>query len=159
MTPKKPNKNDQGDSFLFRVEILVNSQTSGSALEQLVRILKNGGFEDYRIGSGIGQGRTIEEAIEREKKKRAAAATAASEPVSKKAAASSDTSTLEGKLRTYIDSKKLVRLNANKGRGVKVSIPCRILSFDAGKQLITAYHVDEKQVYSFKANEIEDVIE
>jgi hypothetical protein len=44
----------------------------------------------------------------------------------------------------------------NKGLGIKLSIPCRIINVDENESLITVYHVDEKQVYSFRLNEIED---
>jgi hypothetical protein len=50
-------------------------------------------------------------------------------------------------------------LNINKGRGVKMSIPCRVINFDAGPQLLTVYHVDEKQVYTVGLNEIDDFVD
>jgi hypothetical protein len=165
MTPTKPTAHDDGDSYLFRVEVLVNGQSSGNALEHLLRVLNGGGFADYRIGSGIGRGPTIEEAAERERKKRTASAVpeasvlTAKASASKRSAEASDSSDLEQRIRRYIESNKLVRLNANKGQGVKVNIPCRILNYDAGKQLITVYHVDEKQVHSFKLFEIEEIME
>jgi hypothetical protein len=66
---------------------------------------------------------------------------------------------MEGRIRQYIDDNRLTRLNVNKGRGVKMSIPCRILNYDSSKQLLTVYHVDQKQVYSFELYEIDDFIE
>lgn len=52
----------------------------------------------------------------------------------------------------------LVRIVAVKEKGIRLSIPCRILRFDSDGQQLTIYHVDEKKVYSFNLNEIEDII-
>ena len=46
----------------------------------------------------------------------------------------------------------------NKGYGVKLNIPCRIINFDVNSQMLTVYHVDEKQVYSFTLNEIDEIV-
>lgn len=66
---------------------------------------------------------------------------------------------LDSRIGSYIHSKKLTRLSVNKGRGVKLDIPCRLLNYDAKLQMLTVYHVDEKQVYSFKLTEIDDFID
>lgn len=58
----------------------------------------------------------------------------------------------------YISKQQLIRMSINRGRGVSLSIPCRILRFDSDSELVTVYHVDEKQVYTFKMNEIEDLV-
>lgn len=62
------------------------------------------------------------------------------------------------KLLLLKESGALVRIVVVKGKGVKLSIPCRILNFDADGQQLTIYHVDEKKVYTFTLNEIEDII-
>jgi hypothetical protein len=64
----------------------------------------------------------------------------------------------ESRIRQYIESNRLIRLNINKGRGVKMNIPCRVINFDVDSQVLTVYHVDEKQVYSMGLNEIDDFI-
>ncbi|MDB4867860.1 MAG: hypothetical protein JWR03_2193 [Cohnella sp.] len=154
MEQAKAGINDDDDSFLFRVEILVHGNTDGAALERLLRVLKEGGFTDYRIGSGIGRGRTIEEAVDRERKKRS---TPAQPPAPAATAATPED--IEQRILRYISTNKLIRLNVNKGRGVRLNMPCRILNYDSDEQLITVYHEDEKQVHSFKLFEIEDFIE
>ncbi|TVX92298.1 hypothetical protein [Paenibacillus agilis] len=58
----------------------------------------------------------------------------------------------------HIQKQRLIRLHINKGHGVKLSIPCRILNFDPDSQLMNVYHVDEKQVYAYYINEIEEMI-
>ncbi len=61
-------------------------------------------------------------------------------------------------LEEYRQSGTLIRLTVVKAKGVKLSMPCRILNFDASNSQLTIYHVDEKRVYSFKLNEIEDMV-
>lgn len=151
-----PTPKDADDhSFLFQVDILVNAKTNGSALENLLRVLNNGGFADFRIGTGIMLGQVIEEALKREN---GPAKPLPAGPATPKTPAP-QADELEVRIRQYIDANKLIRLNVNKGRGIKLSIPCRILRFDATAQLLTVYHVDEKQVHTFKLFEIDDFLE
>lgn len=60
------------------------------------------------------------------------------------------------RIKGYIASNRLIRVHVNKGMGVKLSIPCRIINFDAQQHNLTVYHVDEKQVYTFSMFEIDD---
>lgn len=129
-------KKTSDGSYVFQVEINVSASSKGAALEQLLHVLNNADFVDYRIGAGI--------------------TTPSKKNVAK---AQSQPNPLELRIRQSIESNKLIRLNINKGRGVKMSIPCRIVNFDAENQLLTVYHVDEKQVYSVKINEIDDFID
>jgi hypothetical protein len=121
------------DSYLFHVEINVSASNKDEALEQLLRALNSANFVDFRIGSVISP---------------KIAAKTPSQPTP-----------LENRIRQYIESNKLIRLKINKGLGVKMNIPCRVINFDASSQLLTVYHVDEKQVYSFGLNEIDDFID
>lgn len=108
----------------------------------------------------------IAAAVEKAKEKAAttkSGAASSSGPDSSSSRAVSATSAssdeLEKRIRNYIETNKLIRLSVNKGRGVKLSMPCRIISFDARSQLLTAYHVDDKQVHSFNLFEIDDFME
>ncbi|MBD8500157.1 hypothetical protein [Paenibacillus arenosi] len=65
---------------------------------------------------------------------------------------------LMDQINDHIKKQRLIRLHINKGHGVKLSIPCRILNFDPDSQLMNVYHVDEKQVYAYYINEIEEMI-
>ncbi|MNI96644.1 hypothetical protein D3C76_1616320 [compost metagenome] len=60
-----------------------------------------------------------------------------------------------GQIRTFIQENRLVRLIANR-QGKQVSLPCRILNFDEAAGTLNVYHVDEKQVYMFNLNEIDE---
>ncbi|WP_042228428.1 hypothetical protein [Paenibacillus popilliae] len=63
----------------------------------------------------------------------------------------------ELQIKRYIEQNSLVRLTVNKGKGKKLSIPCRILNFDPVDQLLNVYHVDEKSVYAYQLFEIESM--
>lgn len=178
-------KSDNKSSFLFQVEILTENDNNAAALEELLRKLNGCGFADYRITSGIRLGHLIEERLSAANESvpipvapaaPAASGAAAPEPAASEAAASeqaaSDTAAsspaapnppvaddgFEG-IRKYMKSNTLVRLLINRGFGVTMNIPCRIINMDESERLITAYHVDEKQVYTFRMNEIEDIVE
>jgi hypothetical protein len=52
----------------------------------------------------------------------------------------------------------LIRLSVLKGRGVKLSIPCKILNFDPESRNLSVYHVDNKQVHLVNLYEIDEFI-
>ncbi|RKP54161.1 hypothetical protein D7Z26_12350 [Cohnella endophytica] len=135
----RPTYNSDG-SYTFQVEIRVSSTSHGDALQQLTRALKDADLAEFRILS--------ERSPEGNGTKKAAVKPIIAQP-----------DPLELRIRQYIESNKLIRLNINKGRGVKISMPCRVINFDSATQLLTAYHVDEKQVYTVKLNEIDDFLE
>ncbi|MBB6691594.1 hypothetical protein H7B90_09300 [Cohnella xylanilytica] len=127
-------------SYLFQVDILIHAPTNGIAMEQLLRVLNQAEFADYRIQSGIQLGKKIEEELEQ-------AGPSTPLPLSEG---------LDSRIRGYIQTNKLIRVNVNKGKGVKLSMPCRVVNFDPDQELLTLYHVDEKKVYSVRLNEIDD---
>ncbi|MFC4776335.1 hypothetical protein ACFO9Q_06065 [Paenibacillus sp. GCM10023252] len=149
--------------YIFQVELLIEEESSAKALEKLIHSLNQGNFIDYRIHSGVELGRQLEQV-------KAAASTAIPIPVQKPAAevnnpSNSDRQTEEqasdayDRMKAFMKSNKLIRLIVNKGLGIKLSIPCRIINLDVSANVITVYHVDEKQVYTFRLNEIEDIID
>ncbi|WP_168122102.1 hypothetical protein [Paenibacillus sp. HB172176] len=167
-------------SFLFQVEILIEEKHHTSALEQLIHQLNSNDFSDYRITSGIQLGEKIERAlyaaevhesvpisIEKDaatehltkiETKTASPPKPMSEPKApEEPKAQGDSQSLDP-IRTFMKNNSLIRLIVNRGFGVKMNIPCRIINIDDNDQLITVYHVDEKQVYTFRLNEIEDFV-
>lgn len=149
---------DDHQSFLFQVDIMISAQTNGEALEKLLHILNSANLNDYRISSGIQLGTTIDAALAQSPLTKGPVAATTSKvsarPSAKQPAAYKDM--LEQRIQTFITSNRLIRLSVNKGRGVKLSIPCRVLNFDPVNELLTVYHVDEKQVYSIQINEVDD---
>jgi len=163
--------------YVFNVSILVEGYNNGIALEALLHMLNTGKVLDYQINEGIELGKIIDASLAEPHNQQAVnimkspikenRAPSAAEKTPKPAEArtaqsnSSKASVPEPNyavnlLKDYQQTNTLVRLSALKGKGVRISLPCRILSFDAESQLITVYHVDEKKVYQFHLNEIED---
>lgn len=158
----KPAPAEEGlSSYVFQVEIMIEDSHHGIALEKLIRGLNAGGYADYRIMSGIRLGEKIQE-------RKTDSAPAATIPITPEPAVQPAVQTTENKavgedvfaqIRSFMKSNKLIRLIVNRGFGIKLSIPCRIINMDEAEQIITVYHVDEKQVYTFRMTEIEDFLE
>ncbi|MFC0211355.1 hypothetical protein ACFFK0_02625 [Paenibacillus chartarius] len=157
---------------LFTVDILIENDHNGRALERLLRLLNSADVKDYRIVSGIELGKTIEAALQAEgeqaSSKKATAKTPGAEkqPAAKDKAANkpapSETEAGAGlsfhdEIERYKANNTLIRMTIVKGKGIRLSLPCRILNFDPASQNVTVYHVDEKKVYLFSLSEIEDL--
>lgn len=178
------NKTPQERSgFLFNVDILIDGSTNAQALQTLLALLNaSDKVVDLRINSGIELGKGIEAALANlktnylEKSKaglsaatknlqlQKTAASAASQPDSKaplnptvQPTAQPASYLTPDDIRDSINKNRLVRLIVNKPGGNRLSIPCRILNFDESGQRLSVYHVDEKQVYSFSLNEIDEL--
>jgi len=139
---------DHPKGYVFRVDVLLEGKTNGAALQQLLSILNTDKVKDYKIISGIELGRIIDASLEAE------SANAKPIPLPKDAEpANRDILDL---IEQYKHNNTLVRMNVVKGKGVKLSLPCRILNYDENSKNITVYHVDEKKVYQFNISEIDD---
>ncbi|PYI57211.1 hypothetical protein [Paenibacillus flagellatus] len=157
---------------LFTVDILIEEPTNSLALAALLRALNHPNVSDFRVVQGIEFGKTIERTVQENPGKPFAIPPNKEAPGDKAGGAQSPQETVKpsgnvggGKsslslenLLEHREKGTLVRIVAVKGKGVKLNIPCRILNFDSEAQQLTIYHVDEKKVYSFKLNEIEDII-
>jgi hypothetical protein len=160
MTKPQPAE-EAPSSYVFQVEIMIEDGQHGIALEKLIRGLNAGGYADYRITSGIKLGEKMQE-------RATGSFPATPVPVVHEPVNQSDEQTASDKaacedafaqIRSFMKSNKLIRLIVNRGFGIKLSIPCRIINMDESEQIITVYHVDEKQVYTFRMTEIEDFLE
>jgi ribosomal protein S25 len=169
-------------SFIFNLEVLVEENNNAAALEKLLHALNSSGFVDFRILSGIRLGEEIElrtkqsisstlipipasKVADAPKSAKPLGLTSSKEEKNKTkkidktdahtAVAFEDLS-YSDKIKSIMKNNTLIRLIVNKGLGIKLSIPCRIINMDETENIITIYHVDEKQVYTFRLNEIED---
>ncbi|MGN7760961.1 hypothetical protein [Paenibacillus sp. 22594] len=166
-------------NYLFNVDILINARTNPLALQYLLEMLNsNEKITDFNINSGLELGKTIDNLLRSAKLAlKQEPATAAQvpfklpvkqpgkqveKPEPKNVPADTPAATTAatpadayGKIRLYIQNNQLVRLRANR-HGKQVSMPCRILNFDEAANSLSVYHVDEKQVYTFKLNEIDE---
>ncbi|MBD0382697.1 hypothetical protein [Paenibacillus sedimenti] len=137
MSQGKANTNQTG--HLFTVEILIEDATNGLALEKLLHLLNTTTIKDYQIIKGIELGKLIE--LNTNKGNTAPAPNRIIE-----------------QLEVFIANNTLIRLTVIKPKGIKLNLPCRILNYDSSSQNVTVYHVDEKKVYLFKLNEIDDYV-
>jgi len=177
METGKKDKN----KFLFNIDILIEEENNGRALEKLLHMLNTTDIQDYRIKEGIQLGKSIEIALRENMHKKKlsyqenqeqpqasqkiaeAPAKAGSAPASK---ADSNPSVNKEDPHHFIweqfyhfkQNNSLIRLTVVKGKGIKLSIPCRILNIDPENGNVSVYHVDEKQVYLFNMNEIDDFV-
>jgi hypothetical protein len=157
--PSSPNQS----SFVFNIEVLVEGENNAAALETLLHALNQSECVDFRILSGIKLGNIIDErkqnaAISQDIHVQAGSNEVKSNPkdADKPKPPSFETLSYFDKIRAIMKNNTLIRLIVNKGLGIKLSIPCRIINMDEAENIITVYHVDEKQVYTFRLNEIED---
>ncbi|AJY75950.1 hypothetical protein [Paenibacillus beijingensis] len=154
------------NTYLFNIEVLMEGETNAHALEALLHLLNRANVPDYRIISGSRLGFLIDRL-----KAETLAGTAAPEtelpgvPIPAEKTRSNDPAACKASLsavpltaiiRSGIEEKKLIRLSVNKGKGVKLDVPARMIHFDEETKLLTVYHVDEKQVYTFHLHEIDD---
>ncbi|NOU88075.1 hypothetical protein GC102_20205 [Paenibacillus sp. LMG 31460] len=153
------------NGHLFTVEILIEEATNGLAMEKLLHLLNVDTVKDYQIINGIQLGKLIELNTKKESppplqpsKKTAAVppstVTATAKVITNSGASDKIIEQLEG----FKLNNTLIRLTVIKGQGIKLNLPCRILNFDSSTQNVSVYHVDEKKVYLFKLNEIDDYV-
>ncbi|MFC5452024.1 hypothetical protein [Paenibacillus aestuarii] len=160
MSQKASNNITTG--HLFNVEILIEDASNGLALEKLLQVLNTDRIKDYNIKSGIELGKLIDLNVNNRRaelpKTSGQKAPQAASP-SASAGTTPDIASAEKvieQLESFKTNNTLIRLTVIKAKGIKLSLPCRILNYDNSGQTVTVYHVDEKKVYLFKLNEIED---
>ncbi|WP_138755462.1 hypothetical protein [Paenibacillus sinopodophylli] len=177
---EKQSSSPTQNSFVFNIEVLVDAKNNAEALEQLLHSLNRSGYADFRILSGIQLGDQIDQrkmnataiidipvepnSTENVTTTNQAAAVDSDKKETKKSAKKSDKPSTEAldelsyfdRIKAIMKNNTLIRLIVNKGLGIKLNIPCRIINIDEAENIITVYHVDEKQVYTFRLNEIED---
>lgn len=161
-------------SFVYHVEILIEDEHHTAALAQLINKLNDAALADYKIISGIQLGNEIDarksnaastspvSVVKTDAPKQTADNSSAPINAPLKSSAQVNDNALSQGLQIFRDYKtknKLIRLIVNRGLGIKVSIPCRVINIEEQEMIITVYHVDEKQVYTFRLTEIEDFIE
>ncbi|KQX45822.1 hypothetical protein [Paenibacillus sp. Root444D2] len=153
------------NGHLFTVEILIEEATNGLAMEKLLHLLNVDAVKDYQIIKGIQLGKLIELNTTKEsppplqQSKKTAAVPPSTVTATAKATANSGASDkIIEQLESFKVNNTLIRLTVIKGQGIKLNLPCRILNYDSSNQNVSVYHVDEKKVYLFKLNEIDDYV-
>lgn len=163
MSQGKGNTSPNG--HLFTVEILIEDATNGLAMEKLLHLLNVDAVKDYQIINGIQLGKLIELNTKKEStpplqpSKKTATFPPSTVTATAKATANSGASDkIIEQLESFKVNNTLIRLTVLKGQGIKLNLPCRILNYDSSNQNVSVYHVDEKKVYLFKLNEIDDYV-
>ncbi|MBP1154534.1 MULTISPECIES: hypothetical protein [unclassified Paenibacillus] len=154
--------------FLFNVDIMIEDETNGRALETLLHLLNTKLIEDYQIKQGVELGKRIEVALNGSAIKKIEIPTEAktAPALNKKNSKAEEPYHPESdphkhiweQMMTFQQNNTLIRLSIVKGKGIKLSMPCRIISVDPASGNLTVYHVDEKKVYLLKINEIDDYV-
>ncbi|MGG1519575.1 hypothetical protein ABE504_29510 [Paenibacillus oryzisoli] len=145
------------NGHLFTVEILIEEGTNGLAMEKLLHLLNVDTVKDYQILKGINLGKLIALNTNAGKQAPAQPAGKTAPPAAKPPSADSAHDIMH-QLESFKANNTLIRLTVIKAQGIKLNLPCRILNFDRDNQNVTVYHVDEKKVYLFKLNEIDDYV-
>ncbi|WP_232274820.1 hypothetical protein [Paenibacillus sp. 481] len=171
-------------TYKFNVDILIQGDSNAAALEKLLNLLQNEqDILDLQVQSGTQLGTlvqlmemmqqqnieetpfglrngssdtTVDATTVDENQQQAPKKKQAQQPLHLSGGLH-ELSDVEKQIEQFILHKSLIRMFINKGKGVKISMPCRVLNYDAEKQLLNVYHVDEKQVYAFHLFEIEEM--
>lgn len=184
---KETLSNEEEIGFLFNVDVLIKNRSNALALQSLLELMNNEEqIVDFRIQSGIELGKIIEATIQSRKEsittlhngrkkaqdnavQKSASTNASSAPAKKEqpkdvtpkkesSEPSQSGNSFDEWIDTLIKENRLTRIVVNNKNGKHQSIPCRILNFDRENNLVSIYHVDEKQVYTFKTNEIDEFL-
>ncbi|MFC7681041.1 hypothetical protein [Paenibacillus sp. GCM10028914] len=176
------NATTDDNGFLFNVDILIKSPSNALALQQLLEMLnQTEEVIDFRVKSGLELGEIIDSLVQAKMRSviskvsktsmlnDSSSANSVSPPIStqknpsiplkKTKPVDNVSQSTKGDpyewIKIYSKDNRLIRLTANRN-GKQVSLPCRILNYDDNTQIMNVYHVDEKQVYTFNVNEIDE---
>lgn len=127
--PQQTHKDTDIKGFMFNVDILIPGTNKEEAQEILNNILKSSKIMNYKILNAI------------------------TPDVSE---TKNDNEDIANLIEYFKNNQTLIRLTVIKAKGVKLSIPCRVLNYDPPTQHLTVYHVDEKKVYQLHLSEIDD---
>jgi CHAT domain-containing protein len=150
-------------AFLFHADVLVEGYNKAMAQESLLALLRSDRVKSVQLQSAAPPTtRPNEEELQKRKKKEASKPNDSKPSDTKqqevKHAANDGYRHIINQIEDFKKNNTLIRLSIVKGKGVKLSIPCRILNYEYTSQYVTIYHVDEKKVYQYSLNEIDDLI-
>jgi hypothetical protein len=132
--------------FLFHVDVLLEGYNKAMAQEALQALLRSDKVKYVQMESDTPITGEMEDLPKPKKKEHA-------NPVN-----DSGYRQIIDQIEEFKKNNSLIRLSIVKEKGVKLSVPCRVLNYDDPSQNVTIYHVDEKQVYQYSLNEIDDLV-
>jgi wyosine [tRNA(Phe)-imidazoG37] synthetase (radical SAM superfamily) len=156
------NKNEMNKkAFLFHVEVLVEGYNQAMAQESLLSLLRTEKVKTIQLQSPTPPvAEHDEEDLQKRKKKETSKSNDAklTKQQETKQAANTGYQRIINQIEDFKKNNTLIRLSIVKGKGINLSVPCRILNYEDATQNVTIYHVDEKKVYQYSLNEIDDLI-
>jgi hypothetical protein len=132
--------------FLFHVDVLIEGYNKAMAQEALQSLLRSDKVKYVQVESDTPEAGHIENELQKPKKRE--------NPKQNDAGYRNIINQIE----EFKKNNTLIRLSIVKGKGIKLSVPCRILNYEEASKYVTIYHVDEKKVYQYSLNEIDDLI-
>jgi hypothetical protein len=147
--------------FLFHVDVLLEGYNKAMAQEALQALLRSDKVKFVQMESDTPETGQMED--QQKPKKKEHAKSPESRPVESK---QQETKPINDagyrhiihQIEEFKKNNTLIRLSIVKGKGVKLSVPCRVLNYDDPSKYVTIYHVDEKKVYQYSLNEIDDLV-
>jgi hypothetical protein len=155
----KNESNMKKKVFLFHVDVVIESYNKAMAQEALNTLLKTEKIKYFQFESETPQTGEIQDDLHKSKKKEnPKAIDPKSQETKAKHKANAGLRDIISQIQTFIKNNTLIRLSILKGKGVKLSVPCRVLNYEEATQSVTVYHVDEKKVYQYSLSEIDDLV-
>jgi hypothetical protein len=147
--------------FLFHVEVQIEGYNKAMAQEALQALLRSDKVKSVQMTSETPESGQVEENLQKPKKKE----NIKTETVIMKSKLQEVKPVNDAGFRKIIEqieefkkNNTLIRLSIVKDKGIKLSVPCRVLNYEESSQYVTIYHVDEKKVYQYSLNEIDDLV-
>jgi hypothetical protein len=149
-------------AYLFHVEVLVEGYNKAMAQEALLALLRSEKVKTVQIQSATQTDiRPNEEEVQKRKKRETSKNSEVKPSEMKrqetKLGSNAGYQHIINQIEDFKVNNTLIRLSIVKGKGIKLSVPCRVLNYDDITQNVTIYHVDEKQVYQYSLNEIDEL--
>jgi hypothetical protein len=147
--------------FLFHADVLIEGYNKAMAQEALQSLLRSDKVRYVQVESGTPEAGHIENDIQKPKKRENLKPNVSKPLENKQQETKQNDAGYRHIINQIEDFKKnntLIRLSIVKGKGIKLSVPCRILNYEDASQNVTIYHVDEKKVYQYSLNEIDDLV-
>jgi hypothetical protein len=163
----KNASNTKKKLFLFHVDVVIEDHNKLIAQETLNTLLSIEQIKYFQFESETPQTGEIQNDLHHSKKKENTKTIDSKSQETKhteaknvetKHKANAGYLDVISQIETFIKNNTLIRLSIVKSRGVKLSVPCRVLNYEDATQNVTVYHVDEKKVYQYSLNEIDDLV-
>ncbi|GIP35006.1 hypothetical protein [Paenibacillus sp. J2TS4] len=135
--------NANGRNHRFCVHVSVENMDEQQAIDYLNGLFRHAGLREVHILPIDQPNRVADE----------------EKTIVEERRAQSDDNAMVERIRYWMAERQLIWLILNDNHEARGRIPCRILNFDESSGLLTIYHVDEKKVYTYKLEEVDEFLE